>query len=88
MREGGNGGDDMGGENSGDDVGKSGVIVYQNQQSCEFEIFFFQVRLPTVSLLFPNFTFIFSPSPPSPLASGLTWCHPATLNFGIQHIVH
>ena len=25
-------------------------------------------------------------SPPSrPLASGLTWCHPAMLNFGVQH---
>ena len=41
MREGGNGGDDMGAEKIVGTTWGKVVIVYQNQQSCEFENFFF-----------------------------------------------
>ena len=45
---------------------------------------FVKRKIPTVSFFFPTFTIAFSSSPPT----GLTWCLPAMLNFGVHCVVH
>ena len=43
-----------------------------------------QRKIPTTSFLFPTFSITFSSSP----STGLTWCLPVALNFGVHCFVH